>query len=115
MLFFSFLTWSPCFSFCTASRPKCEGSEQSNAYGEALSILDGLDREFADNGNAIQINIIRQDDLKTGQNPSNWQEDIKTGQKPSEAVTIQELQDYNDENELDVPITACGRPDPRYW
>ena len=37
-----------------ASRPKfCEGEEQSpNAYGEAMAILAGLDREFAFNNSA---------------------------------------------------------------
>jgi len=117
----------------TASRPKfCEGEEQSpDAYGEAMAILAGLDREFAFNSNSAatapkpkpKVEVTLVDD------------EAESYDQKKSAVTIQELNDdqqfemdetnyasentnHNDadyttnESPVDIPITTTTRYDP---
>ncbi len=85
----------------TASRPKCEGrEEQSNAYGEAMAILDqaalACDREFNDQNLPAKLQ--------------------QAPRQAAAGVTIQELecQDNYEQASSDVPINVSGRPDPRF-
>lgn len=138
----------------TASRPKfCEGEEQSpDAYGEAMAILAGLDREFAFNNPAAPTTTVAPKPHVDV--PVFFENEAESYNQKKPAVTIQELNDdqqfemdtkkskyavrsssdnqfemdeqnctnenidhnnatnsttiYSDE----IPITACGRPDP---
>ena len=55
----------------TDSRPKfCEGEEQSpDAYGEAMAILAGLDREFAFNNPAAPTTTVAPKPHVDGKDP----------------------------------------------
>jgi len=140
----------------TASRPKfCEGEEQSpDAYGEAMAILAGLDREFAFNNPAAPATTVAPKPHVDVPIPIFVDNEAESYNQKKPAVTIQELNDDQqfdvdtkkskyavrtssdnqfemDENNCtnenidhnnatnsttiysdDIPITACGRPDP---